>query len=74
MILYGIFVEFSVYVVLGNSNEVTKIIWYGYETSVVGLQCILQIQIFLQLKVACFPSVITQLMTSVIWDNERLRI
>lgn len=51
-----------------------KSAWFSYETPVVGLQCILWIQIFLQLKMACFPFLITQLMTCVIWDNERWRI
>lgn len=58
----------------GTQIKSQKSAWFGYETSVVGLQCILWIQIFLQLKMACFPFLITQLMTCVIWDNERRRI
>lgn len=32
---------------------------FGYKPSTVGLQCILWIQIFFQLKMACFPFLIT---------------
>ena len=53
---------------------ITKYQLFGYKPSIVDLQCILWIQIFFQLKMACFPFLITQLMTCVIWDNQSLRI